>query len=256
MQTNPIVSQEQWTAAHRRHLQREKQLTRLRDEIVAERRTLPWVEVTRRYEFAGPHGKETLADLFGDRTQLIVKHFMLGPDWQEGCVGCSFHADHIDGANMHLGQRDVTLLAVSRAPYQKIETFKQRMGWRFKWVSSHGSDFNYDFHVSFTPEQAARGQVYYNYDVRDFQSDEMSGVSVFYKDEDGRIFHTYSSFARGSEVLLGAYSYLDMVPKGRAENGPNHNLTDWVRHHDRYDANGHVDTTGRYVAGTEDSCCH
>ena len=256
MQTNTIVSQEQWTDAHRRHLQREKQLTRLRDEISAERRALPWVEVTKRYEFEGPHGKQTLEDLFGGRTQLIVKHFMLGPDWEQGCVGCSFHADHIDGANLHLGSRDVTLLAVSRAPYQKIAAFRQRMGWRFAWVSSHGSDFNYDFNVSFTPQQVAQGQVYYNYDLRDFQSDEMSGLSVFYRDEDGRIFHTYSSFARGNEILLGAYNYLDMVPKGRNETGPNHDLTDWVRHHDRYDASGHIDSTGRYVADAGDARCH
>lgn len=151
----------------------------------------------------------------------------------------------------------MTLLAVSRAPYRKIETFRQRMGWRFKWVSSHESDFNYDFNVSFTPEQAAQGKVYYNYDVRDFQSDEMSGLSVFYRDEGGRIFHTYSCFARGSEVLLGAYNYLDMVPKGRNETGPNYNLTDWVRHHDRYDGNGYDDTTGRSVAAeTGESRCH
>jgi predicted dithiol-disulfide oxidoreductase (DUF899 family) len=256
VQQNPIVSQEEWIAARKQHLQREKQLTRLRDEISAERRMLPWVEITKRYEFDGPDGRETLADLFGGHSQLIVKHFMFGPDWGEGCVGCSFHADHIDGANLHLGQRDVTLLAVSRAPLPKIEAFKRRMGWRFKWVSSYGSDFNFDFHVSFTPEQAATGHVYYNYTDQNFQSDEMSGASVFYKDADGRIFHTYSTFARGSEPLLGAYNYLDMVPKGRNET-QNHNLTDWVRHHDRYASGGHVDPTGRYVAAEEgDSCCH
>ena len=254
MQANQILPQEQWQAAHRRHLQREKQLTRLRDEIAAERRALPWAEITKRYEFDGPDGRETLADLFGGRSQLIVKHFMLGPDWQEGCVGCSFHADHIDAANLHLGQRDVTLLAVSRAPYQKIAAFKQRMDWQFKWVSSHDSDFNYDFNVSFTPEQAAEGRVYYNYEYRAFESDELSGLSVFHKDQDSRIFHTFSSFARGGETLIGTYNYLDMVPSGRNETGPNHNLTDWVRHHDRYDSEGHVDHTGRYVAGRHG--CH
>ena len=248
MQPNQVVSQEQWTAARKRLLEREKQLTRQRDELSAERRALPWVEVTKRYEFEGPEGRETLADLFGGRSQLIVKHFMFGPGWGEGCVGCSFHSDHIDGANLHLGQRDVTLLAVSRAPYSEIEPFKKRMGWRFKWVSSNGSDFNYDFHVSFTPEEAAQGHVYYNYDVRDFQSDEMSGMSVFYKDDSGRIFHTYSAFARGSEMLLGTYNYLDMVPKGRDETGQRGNLSDWVRHHDRYDSGGYVEATGRYVA--------
>jgi predicted dithiol-disulfide oxidoreductase (DUF899 family) len=255
VQSNTIVSQEEWIAARKQHLEREKQLTRLRDELSAERRALPWVEVTKRYEFDAPGGRETLADLFGGRSQLIVKHFMFGPDWQEGCVGCSFHADHIDGANLHLGQRDVTMLAVSRAPLEKIQAFKRRMGWRFKWVSSYGSDFNYDFNVSFTPEQVAEGRMYYNYTLQNFANDEMSGQSVFYRDEDGRIFHTYSSFARGSEPMLGAYTYLDIVPKGRNETKQG-NLTDWVRHHDRYDSGGHVDKTGRYVAADEgDSCC-
>jgi predicted dithiol-disulfide oxidoreductase (DUF899 family) len=253
MPKNDVVSHEEWTAARKRLLQREKQLTRLRDELSAERRALPWVEVTRRYEFTGPDGRETLADLFGGRSQLIVKHFMFGPGWGEGCVGCSFHADHVDGANLHLAHHDVTLLAVSRAPLPEIEAFRQRMGWRFKWVSSYGSDFNHDFHVSFTPEEAAAGEVYYNFDLRKFQCDEMSGISVFVRDDDGRVFHTYSSYARGNEILLGAYHYLDMVPKGRDETGPNHNLTDWVRHHDRYDDRGHVAGTGRYVAA-DDSC--
>jgi predicted dithiol-disulfide oxidoreductase (DUF899 family) len=257
MQPHQVVSQQQWIAARKQHLEREKQLTRLRDELSAERRALPWVEVTKAYEFEGPNGRETLGDLFGGHSQLIIKHFMFGPGWGEGCVGCSFHADHIDGANLHLGQRDVTLLAVSRAPLREIEAFKQRMGWRFKWVSSYDSDFNFDFHVSFTPEEAAGNRVYYNYDFREFQSDEMSGVSVFYKDDSGRIFHTYSSYARGNEPLLGAYSYLDLVPKGRDENGPRGNLSEWVRHHDRYDSGGHVEPTGRYVAAdAEDGCCH
>ncbi len=191
MQPHQIVSQEQWIAARKQLLEREKQLTRLRDELSAERRALPWVEVTKHYEFDAPAGRETLADLFGDHSQLIIKHFMFGPGWGEGCVGCSFHADHVDGANLHLGQRDVTLVAVSRAPLPEIEGFRQRMGWRFKWVSSYGSDFNYDFHVSFTPEEAAQNQVYYNYDFREFQIDELAGLSVFYKDDGNRIFHTY-----------------------------------------------------------------
>jgi predicted dithiol-disulfide oxidoreductase (DUF899 family) len=257
MQPNPVVSQQQWIVARKRHLEREKQLTRLRDELSAERRALPWVEVTKQYEFDAPDGKQTLADLFGGRSQLIVKHFMFGPGWGEGCVGCSFHADHMDAANLHLGQRDVTLLAASRAPLPEIEAFKQRMGWRFKWVSSHGSDFNYDFHVSFTPEQAAQGRVYYNYQDQDFQCDEMSGISVFYKDSNNRIYHTYSSFARGNEPLLGTYNYLDLIPKGRDETGPRGNLSDWVRHHDRYDSGGHVEPTGRYVAAdADDTSCH
>ncbi len=257
MQANQIVSEQQWTAARKQLLEKEKQLTRLRDELSAARRALPWVEVTKRYEFETPEGRETLADLFGGRSQLIVKHFMFGPGWGEGCVGCSFHADHMDGANLHLAQRDVTLLAVSRAPLSEIEPFKKRMGWLFKWVSSYGSDFNYDFHVSFTPEAAAQGRVYYNYDVRDFQSDEMSGMSVFCKDDSGRIYHTYSTFARGSEALLGTYNYLDLVPKGRDETGPRGNLSDWVRHHDRYDSGGHVEATGRYVPADADHAgCH
>jgi predicted dithiol-disulfide oxidoreductase (DUF899 family) len=253
MQQHPIVSEQEWTAARKQHLEREKQLTRLRDELSAERRALPWVEVTKRYEFDGPSGRETLAELFGNHSQLIVKHFMFGPGWGEGCVGCSFHADHIDGANLHLGQRDVTLVVVSRAPLVELQAFQQRMGWRFKWVSANGSNFNYDFHVSFTPEEAAAGRVYYNYDFQKYQSDELSGVSVFYKDETGRIFLTYSSFARGTEPLLGVYDYLDMVPKGRDETRRG-NLSEWVRHHDRYDSGGHVEPTGRYVAA--DDCCH
>ncbi len=252
-----IVSQEHWTAARVRLLQREKQLTRLRDELAAERRALPWVEITKRYEFHGPDGTETLADLFAGRSQLIVKHFMFGPGWDQGCVGCSFHADHIDGANLHLAHHDVTLLAISRAPLADIEAFKQRMGWRFKWVSSYGSDFNYDFHVSFTEQQVAAGRGYYNYTNQPINSDELSGLSVFCKDQDHRLFHTYSSYARGNEILLGAYNYLDLLPKGRNETGPNFNLTDWVRHHDRYADGGHVDPTGRFVnAGQGDDCCH
>jgi predicted dithiol-disulfide oxidoreductase (DUF899 family) len=243
---NRIVSRAEWLDAHKQHLIKEKELTRRRDQLSAERRELPWVKVDKSYVFEGPDGKETLADLFGGRSQLVVKHFMLGPGWTEGCVGCSFHSDHIDGALPHLVQRDVILLAVSRAPFSEIEAFKKRMGWRFKWVSSYGSDFNYDFHVSFTQDDLAKGEVYYNYDLRKLQSEEMSGMSVFYKDAGGGIFHTFSSYARGGDILLGTYNYLDLTPKGRDETGPNYNLTDWVRHHDRYGAEGFVDPTGRY----------
>jgi predicted dithiol-disulfide oxidoreductase (DUF899 family) len=256
MQPRPIVSREDWTRARIHLLQREKQLTRLRDELAAERRALPWVEITKRYEFRGPDGTETLADLFGGRSQLIVKHFMLGPGWGDGCVGCSFHADHIDGANLHLAQHDVTLLAVSRAPLAEIAAFKKRMGWRFKWVSSNGSDFNHDFHVSFTPQQMATGQGYYNYEMRPINSEELSGLSVFHKDHDGRVFHTYSSYARGNETLIGAYNYLDLLPYGRNETGPNHNLTDWVRHHDRYGDGGRVDERGRAIGANQGGNCH
>jgi len=248
MMHNRIVTRAEWVDAHKQHLVKEKELTRRRDEVSAARRELPWVKVDKSYVFEGPNGKETLADLFGGRSQLIVKHFMFGPGWKEGCVGCSFHSDHIDGTLPHLAQRDVTLLAVSRAPFAEIEAFKRRMGWRFKWVSSSGSDFNYDFHVSFTQDDLAKGEVYYNYELRKLQSEEMSGISVFYKDPAGDILHTYSSYARGGEMFLGTYNYLDLTPKGRNETGPNHNLADWVRHHDRYGAEGYVDPTGRYQA--------
>ncbi|MEO8713445.1 MAG: thioredoxin family protein [Acetobacteraceae bacterium] len=231
-----VVSRDEWLIARKAHLANEKALTRARDELGRERRALPWVRVEKEYVFDGSNGKETLADLFAGRSQLVVKHFMLGPDWEEGCVGCSFHADHIEGALLHLPHHDVTLLAVSRAPFQKIEAFRKRMGWRFKWVSSFGGDFNYDYNVSFTPEQIADGAMFYNFETRRIDSDELSGVSVFYKDASGAIFHTYSQYARGGDMLIGTYNYLDLTPKGRDETGPNHNLTDWVRHHDKYDA--------------------
>jgi len=231
---HPIVSHDEWLAARKQLLAKEKELTRLRDQLAAERRALPWVKIEKPYVFDGPDGKETLADLFGGRSQLIIKHFMLGPGWKEGCVGCSFELDHINGILVHLEQRDVSYVAVSRAPLPEIEAFKQRMGWHIKWVSSSGSDFNYDFHVSFRPDEIAKGETYYNYDIRKIGVEELSGRSVFYKDANDDVFHTYSSFGRGGEDLLGTYRLLDLVPKGRDETGPNHNLNDWVRHHDRY----------------------
>jgi predicted dithiol-disulfide oxidoreductase (DUF899 family) len=234
MQHDRIVTRDEWLAARKQHLKKEKELTRLRDRLSAERRQLPWVRVEKPYVFDGADGKETLADLFGRRSQLIVQHFMFGPGWAEGCVGCSFGADHVDGARLHFEHRDVTFTAVSRAPLPQIEAFKKRMGWRFKWVSSFGSDFNYDFNVSFTKEDEAKGKVFYNYEWRDFESDELSGLSVFHKDEDGGIFHTYSTFARGDELLSGAYMYLDLVPKGRDE-GELPYPSAWWRHHDKYD---------------------
>lgn len=256
MEPHRIVSQEEWLVARKAHLVKEKELTKRKDALSTERRNLPWVKVEKSYVFDGPDGKETLADLFDGRSQLIVKHFMFGPGWKEGCVGCSFHSDHIDGARMHLEHHDVTLVAVSRAPLSEIEAFKKRLGWGFRWVSSHGSDFNYDYHVSFTQEDIAKGEVYYNFETRAFQSEEMSGISVFYKDANGDIFHTYSSYARGNEHLLGTYNYLDLTPKGRNETGPNHNLTDWVRHHDRYGDGGFVDPTGRYQRPeVSEPCC-
>jgi predicted dithiol-disulfide oxidoreductase (DUF899 family) len=253
MNTSPIeqpkvVSREEWLAARKALLRKEKAQTQAADELSRDRRALPWVKMDKTYLFDSPRGKETLGDLFDGRSQLIVNHFMLGPGWKEGCVGCSFGADHASGALVHLEHHDVSYVAVSRAPLPEIETFKERMGWPFRWVSSFGSDFNYDFGVSFTQEAAARGTVVYNYETRPFESEELSGTSVFYKDEAGDVFHTYSTFARGGEKGLTSYMYLDLLPKGRNENGPHHSLADWVRHHDRYDSGGFVDATGRYQA--------
>ena len=228
-----VVSRDEWLAARRRLLGKEKEFTRLRDQLSAERRELPWVQVEKEYVFDGPDGRNTLADLFDGRSQLMVYHFMFGPGWEQGCPSCSFVSDHIDGANWHLPHRDVTLLAVSRAPLAEIEAFKQRMGWRFKWVSSYGSDFNHDFHVSFTKEELAKGKVDYNYDLVEGY-DELPGLSVFYKDPSGAIFHTYSVYARGLDMLIGAYNYLDLAPKGRDEAALPWTMA-WVRHHDRYD---------------------
>jgi predicted dithiol-disulfide oxidoreductase (DUF899 family) len=230
-----IVTREQWTAARQQLLTQEKQLTRMRDQVAAQRRELPWVKVDKTYMFEGPNGRETLGDLFEGRSQLVVRHFMFGPGWGEGCVGCSFWSDHLDGALVHLEHRDVTVVVVSRAPLAEIQAFQQRMGWRFKWVSSYGSEFNYDYGVSFTPEQLAAGKVDYNYAVTANAGEEMPGLSVFHKDADGTIAHTYSSYARGNESMLGTYTILDLTPKGRDESGPRGNLTDWVRLHDRYD---------------------
>src|SRR5437762_3801485 len=232
---NPkVVSREEWLVARKKLLAKEKQLTRQRDAIAAERRQLPWVKVEKNYAFDSPSGKKTLAELFEGRSQLIVYHFMFGPEWQEGCPSCSFNMDHTDGALVHLAQRDVTFAAISRAPLPKIEAFKKRMGWRFKWVSSYGSDFNYDYHVSFTKDQMAKGRVNYNFDLVEFPSEEAPGISVFYNDGTGHVFHTYSTYARGTEVVLGTYNYLDLVPKGRDEDDLPFTMS-WIRHHDRYD---------------------
>jgi predicted dithiol-disulfide oxidoreductase (DUF899 family) len=260
LQPHKVVSRDEWIAARKALLAKEKEHTRLRDQLSAARRALPWVKVEKRYVFEGPDGQETLADLFAGRSQLIVDHFMLGPGWSEGCVGCSFAADHLDGTLVHLEHHDVSLVAVSRAPFPEIAAFKRRMGWRFKWVSSYGSDFNYDFHVSFRPDEIARGEAYYNYEKQRVGIEELPGTSVFCKDAAGNVFHTYSSYARGAEGLVGTYHLLDLTPKGRNETGPNRNLTDWVRHHDRYGDGGSVDATGRYRAGErageEDARCH
>jgi predicted dithiol-disulfide oxidoreductase (DUF899 family) len=254
---NPkVVSHEDWLAARKEFLAKEKEFTRLRDQLSRQRRELPWEEVEKEYVFEGPNGKQTLADLFNGRGQLIIYHFMFGPGWSAGCPSCSYLADHFDGPSIHLANRDVTLAVVSRAPLTEIEAFKKRMGWRFPWVSSFGSDFNYDYHVSFTPEEQTKGKVDYNYDLVEFPSEEGPGLSVFFKDADGRIFHTYSSYARGLDIFVGAYNFLDHAPKGRDEDGFAHTMA-WVRHHDRYDQGYFVDPTAGYVepAKVAGSCC-
>ncbi|HEX4170657.1 MAG TPA: thioredoxin family protein [Bryobacteraceae bacterium] len=253
---NPrIVSRAEWLVARKQLLAEEKEFTRTRDVLSAKRRELPWVKIEKRYVFDTPTGKETLTDLFAGRSQVIVKHFMLAPGQHEGCVGCSFEVDHIGGALVHLEHHDVTYVAVARAPLNEIEDFKKRMGWTFKWVSSFGSDFNYDFDVSFTADEIAKGNAYYNYERRQLPLEDMSGRSVFYKNASGEIFHTYSSYGRGTEELLSTYICLDLTPKGRNENGPNHDLTDWVRHHDRYGHGGFVDASGRYHAAERQTAC-
>jgi predicted dithiol-disulfide oxidoreductase (DUF899 family) len=231
---HPVVSEAEWLTARRQHLLREKDLLRQFDDLRQQRRALPWTLVTKPYSFFGLRGKETLADLFAGRSQLVVQHFMFGPEWEEGCVGCSFQADHVDAAFVHLQHHDVAFAAVARAPWPKIEVFQRRMGWKFHWVSSYGSDFNYDFGVSFRAEDLAKGAASYNFEQRELDDEEMPGVSIFYLDEDRKIYRTYSAYGRDVEQLVGAYSYLDLTPKGRNENGPAFDLTDWVRHHDRY----------------------
>ena len=255
MQAPRIASRAEWLEQRIALLAKEKAQTRLRDQLAEERRRLPWVPVEKDYVFDAPEGRRTLGDLFAGRSQLVVKHFMLGPGWQEGCVGCSFESDHVEGALVHLENHDVSYVAVSRAPLAEIIPFKARMGWRFDWVSSFGSDFNYDYNVSFTAEAMQAGSTSYNYREGPVPIDELSGFSVFARADDGRIYHTYSTYGRGAEELLGTYMVLDLTPKGRNETGPRRNLTDWVRHHDRYGASGSVAETGRYVAEDPAACC-
>jgi predicted dithiol-disulfide oxidoreductase (DUF899 family) len=228
-----VVSHAEWIAARKNFLNKEKEFSRLRDELSRQRRELPWEKVEKKYVFEGPRGKETLSDLFGGLSQLIVYHFMLGPGWNEGCPGCSFVSESVDGAVVHVAQRDITLLAVSRATLPEIEAFKKRMGWRFKWVSSFGNEFNFDYHVSFTKDEVTKGEGYYNYEVSRSIGEERPGASVFYKNEKGELFHTYSTYERGLDMLIAAYNYIDLTPKGRDESGLNHPM-DWLRHHDRY----------------------
>jgi predicted dithiol-disulfide oxidoreductase (DUF899 family) len=229
-----VVSQQEWLAARKELLVAEKEFTRRRDAISALRRELPWVKVEKNYVFDGPNGKVSLSEMFRDKSQLIIYHFMLGPGWEQGCPSCSFLGDHFDGSLVHLNARDIAFSAVSRASMPEIAAFKKRMGWKFPWVSSNQNDFNYDYQVSFTKEQMAQGTVDYNYAKQKFPSEEAPGLSVFYKNAAGEIFHTYSTYGRGLDILLGAYNFMDMAPKGRDEEGLAHGMA-WVRHHDRYD---------------------
>jgi predicted dithiol-disulfide oxidoreductase (DUF899 family) len=251
-----VVSHAEWLAARREFLSKEKEFTHLRDELSRQRRTLPWEKVEKPYQFDSTQGKRTLADLFDGRSQLIVYHFMLVPGWEQGCPGCSYLADHFDGPTLHLANRDATLVVASRAPLAEIEVFKKRMGWKFQWVSSFGSDFNFDYHVSFTLEDKARGTVDYNYALGKFVSEEGPGVSVFTKDAAGEVFHTYSSYARGLDILVGTYNFLDLVPKGRDEDGLPSSMA-WVRHHDRYTQGYFADPAqkGEQPKSSTGSCC-
>jgi predicted dithiol-disulfide oxidoreductase (DUF899 family) len=230
---NPLTH-DAWLSARLELLKREKELTRLQDELAQQRRTLPWLKVAEPYRFHGPDGAASFVDLFGPHTQLAVYHFMLGPGWEEGCKSCSFIADHLDGMLPHLAARDVALVAISHAPWAEIVPFRRRMGWKFPWYSSHGSSFNYDFHVSFTPEEMASGEVEYNYGKQPFPSEEAPGLSIFARNAAGEVFHTYSTYGRGVEMLMGTYRILDVVPKGRDEEGLEYGM-EWLRHHDRYE---------------------
>jgi predicted dithiol-disulfide oxidoreductase (DUF899 family) len=241
-----IVSPAEWTAARKEFLAKEKEFTRLRDELSRQRRELPWEKVEKPYEFEGAEGKLTLADLFGTRSQLVIYHFMLGPGWKEGCPSCSYISDHFDGMAIHLANRDVTLAVVSHAPYAEIAAFKKRMGWRFHWYSSFASDFNYDYQVSLAPQDEGKPEVYYNYEMTAFPASERPGLSVFLKDSTGAVFHTYSTYGRGLDILVGAYNFLDLVPKGRNEAGLKHTMA-WVRHHDKYGDNYFVDPNQPYI---------
>ena len=240
VQNHPVVSREEWLAARKQHLAHEKAFTRERDKLIAERRALPWVKIDKDYPFQGPTGELKLVALFGDHSQLVIYHFMFADGWDEGCPGCSFLSDHIDGANQHLAHHDVAVVAVSHAPFAEFQAFKRRMGWKFDWVSSEGCDFNYDFGVSARAEDVAAGKATYNYEKTDGSEEELPGLSVFYRNDAGDIFHTYSTYARGLDMLVGAYHYLDLTPKGRNEE----EIMEWVKHHDKYG-----DTAPA-------SCCH
>jgi predicted dithiol-disulfide oxidoreductase (DUF899 family) len=244
MQPHKIVSREEWLEARKAHMVREKEFTRARDRLSAERRALPWVKVDKGYMFDGPDGKAGLVDLFKGRPQLVVQHFMFAPDWDAGCKSCSFWADGFDRMIPHLAARDTRLVAVSRAPLEKLEAFRTRMGWTFDWYSSQGSDFNYDFAVSFTPDEIKAGHRRYNFGTSGFGIEDAPGISVFYRDEVGDIYNTYSCFARGLDMMNAAYHYLDLTPLGRHEEGLPYPM-DWVRLRDQYQP-----------GPASASCCH
>lgn len=234
LENRNVVSHDDWIEARRQFLAKEKAFTRLRDQLSQQRRDLPWERVDREYVFDGPNGQESLSELFAGKSQLIVYHFMFGPDWEAGCPSCSHFADNFNGMIVHLNQRDVAFVVMSRAPSSKLEAYKKRMGWSFKWVSSSANDFNRDYHVSYTPEEVAKGEAHYNYTMQKLWDTEMPGASVFYKDPSGEVFHTYSTYGRGLDMLMLTYHYLDLVPKGRDEAGQTPHPQAWVRRHDEY----------------------
>ena len=250
-----VVSDERWIEQRRKLLEREKALTRLHDEVAGERRAMPWRRIAKEYVFDTPDGTRTLAELFGPRRQLLVQHFMFGPGWEQGCPSCSYMADHADGMTVHLAHRDTAFVAISRAPLADIAKFRRRMGWKFDWVSSHGSDFNFDFCVSFSKEQLATGEVQYNYRKGYFPAEEAPGISAFYKDDAGDVFHTYSTFGRGVEVMMGAYGLIDLTAKGRDERDVFYKM-EWVRHHDRYASGNAFEPAPEKVAQPAAACPH
>ncbi len=234
MENHRVVSHDTWVEERKQFLIKEKELTRLRDQLTRERRDLPWESIHKHYVFDGPQGKETLAELFAGRSQLVVYHFMFGPDWGAGCPSCSLFADSFNGIVVHLQQRDVTFVVASRAPFSKLEAYRKRMGWSFKWVSSAESDFNRDYQVLVTPDEVAKGEGYYNYVMQRPFGTEMPGASVFYKDPAGKVFHTYSTYGRGLDAFMVSYQFLDVVPKGRDEDDQRPHPQAWVQRHDEY----------------------
>jgi len=249
MLSHAIVSRDQWIESRRELLTKEKTVRLELDDLARQRRELPWAKIEKDYQFETENGQQSLADLFGNNSQLMTYHFMFGPDWKQGCVACSFLSDHFDSVNLHLAHHDVSLVAVSRAPLADFTQFKQRMGWSFPWVSSANNDFNFDYGVSFTKEQIAEESAIYNYRKTGQVAEEMAGLSVFVKADDGSIYHTYSTYTRGLDILLGTHNFLDLTPNGRNEKS----TMDWIRYHDQYGTTNA--TTLRDAAMQTDECC-